>query len=550
MESRLKSNKFVENYPRDVTMRQAYRQSQKQPHRWFQIRHDLYKHVQARVRQRVGPESRELKGYRLSLEKDFSKKWVACEVEELFRKVNKADIIFMSDFHALRQSQRTHLRILKRVSPSRSSVLAVECVEATHQKVIDLFLKGKITEKEFLKKVQWQENWGFPWKNYQPLFKLAQQKKIPIVAINKNSRRLRDRDLFAAKKIAQIEKKFPKSRIFVIYGDLHLASAYLPKMVETRGKKTLRILQNSEKIYFQILKQHGGKEIEVVRLAKDSYCVLNVPPWVKWQNYLMFLEETYDQDLDENLDFTDHVLAFSKMLSRELDLKVSLSDLSVYSAKDKNFWDKIEGVCTKAEELCIAGLIDEENHFYLPGAGLGYLARGSVNQAAGLAMEYILYKVAGTKKNLLSPKDDFERWIWIRGWAYFGSKLINPKRKTDTLLDIKARLTSRKGLPDREPLQLALSQKLYELIAASQGRSPRKFKPRKAISYIIAADLLGGLMGERVYEAYRRQRLSVLDIQKFLSTDVEHNDFLASYLEFIKFIEKIPLSFKSKEEKI
>lgn len=525
----------------------------KQPEKWFQIRHDLYKHVQARVRQRIGRESRELKSYRMSLERDFSRKWQACEVKDLFKRVNNSDVIFLSDFHALKQSQKTHLRILKRVSLNRPVILAVECVEAAHQKEIDSFLKGQIEEGEFLKRIHWNENWGFPWENYKPLFDWAKQKNIPVVGLNTSEKnpRMKSRDVFAAKKVMDLQKATPDARIFVICGDLHLASSHLPKLVQTKGKKNIRILQNSERIYFQILKRANDREIEVVRLDRDSYCILNVPPWVKWQNYLMFLEETYDQGLDENLDFTDHVMSFIKLLCKELELEISYSDLSVYSSGDKSFWEKIEDTCSSQERATVIRMIDEEIYFYLAGSQLGYLSRGSVNQAASLGMEYIVCKMAGLQDNVLVMPNDFTKWIWLKGWAYFGGKLINPKRKTDTLLDMKTRLTSRTGEQDREPLQLALAQKVSELIGASTGRIQRlKFKPKRKNSYVVAAELLGGLMGERLYEAYIREKLKPAKIQEFLTTPLDGSDFEKNYLAFVKFIEKTPLSFKSKEEKI
>jgi hypothetical protein len=536
----------------------AMKQAIKQPGKWFQIRHDLYRHVQARVQQRLGPESRELKAYREAFEKDFKKKWSPSSLKELLKRVNQSDLVFLSDFHALKQSQRTHLRILKKVRPSGPIILAMECIEARYQKQIDLFVQKKISEKEFLKRIKWNEQWGFPWENYKPLFEWAQYHKVKIVGLNYLSdtkSRMKNRDVFAAQKISDILVESPEAKVLVIYGDLHLASAHLPKLapkrVAGREIKSLRVFQNSEKIYFEMLKAKNGEEVEVVKLDNSTFCVLNVPPWVKWQNYLMFLEETYDQELDESIDFTDHVMAFAKLLCKEFNFKISLSDLSVYSAGDRNFWELIEDSCNKSESEFIAHMIDEEMYFYLPENQVGYISRASVNQAASLAMEYLVFKISKTKHNFLSAPDDFIRWIWLNGWSYFGGKIVNPKRKTDTLLDIKSKLTSKKGHPDREPLQLALSQKVLELMNASQNSIAKlKFKPKRKTSYLMAAELLGGLMGERIYSSYISGKLSAKEIQNYLEISLEDPDFEAKYLSFVKLMEKTPLSFKSKEEKI
>jgi hypothetical protein len=187
----------------------------------------------------------------------------------------------------------------------------------------------------------------------------------------------------------------------------------------------------------------------------------------------------------------------------------------------------------------------------LAGTRAGYLPRASVNHAAALAMEYLLFKLSGLNKNMLAAPEDFTRWIWMNGWSYFGSKLINPRRKTDTLHDIKARLTNPQGKLEREPLQLALSQKIFELARASgHATANSKMKPRRKNSYIIAAELLGGLMGEKIFEAYSRNKLSVERIRKQLALSMDSPAFQSEYFKFIQFLEEIPISFKSKEEKI
>lgn len=526
----------------------------KQPGKWFQIRHDLYKHVHARVTQRIGAESAELRKYRARFEKDLARRWQRCELEELLKKVEASDIIFLSDFHALRQSQRTHLRILKKTVGDRPIVLAVECIDAEFQEFIDQYLANDISEKEFLVRVGWDERWGFPWDNYKPLFDWARQYKISVVGLNKNIKnknQMRLRDEFAAKKILEIKAAAPEARIFVIYGDMHLASSHLPKLVSKSQGRQLRILQNAEKIYFKIFKKTSDGPTEIVRLSPDCYCVLNVPPWVKWQSYLMFLEETYDRDLDEALDFTDHVLGFAKLVANQLNIKISFADLSVYSARDSGFWSQLESHYSKAEQATLAGFIDEESSFYLPGLRMGYLSRASVNQAASLAMEYVLCKVSETSEDFLVPSKHLNRWIWVKGWAYFGGKLINPKRKTDTLMDIKSRLTSKKGKTNQEPLKLALYQKTSELMAAKGFKlRGKKFRPQKNSSYVIAAELLGGLMGERIYQAYISGKLSGFKIKQLMAVSIQDSEFDEHYFRFIRFIESVPLSFKSKEERI
>src|SRR5205814_1278322 len=144
---------------------------------------------------------------------------------------------------------------------------------------------------EFLKAIEWKKNWGFPWDHYKPLFRWAQKHKVRVFGLNLKKEKgslqgLRERDQFSAEQIAEIAKKHPDRKLFIIYGDLHLAKAHLPAKVEKKlkSKKFLFVFQNSEKIYFQLLKKEIEHQVDVVRRGGNQFCLLSVPPWVKWQN--------------------------------------------------------------------------------------------------------------------------------------------------------------------------------------------------------------------------------------------------------------------------
>ena len=76
------------------------------------------------------------------------------------------------------------------------------------------------------------------------------------------------------------------------------------------------------------------------------------------------------------------------------------------------------------------------------------------------------------------------------------------------------------------------------------------FRVRRKTSYIIAAELLGGLIGEKIFEAYRGNKLSAAKIRQLLATPMDSENFSGEYFKFVQFLEEIPISFQSKEEKI
>ncbi len=536
--------------------------------KWIRIRKELYLQVERQVRYRLGEDTPELAKYRDYYDMEFQRKWVAATKEELWSQLERSQVLMLGDFHALHQSQKAQLRVLRHIPRTRKQILAVEFFEASDQDKIDRFLAGSLTEREFLRAIQWQSRWGFPWEHYRPLMRWAQKHKISVFGLNKTYKKrtattLKSRDEFAGKRISDIVRQNPDHLLIVIYGDLHLAQEHIPYEIEKNMgiafmKKVLRVFQNSERIYFQLLNKDIEATTDLVRLKQNVYCLMSVPPWVKWQNYLMYLEKTYDMELgdeDEDegvLDYTDHIGSYVKVISEELGLKISTANLSVYTAADDTFWEQLRAQYGSAQLLWLETMIAEGMSFYLPEIKAAFLGRGTVNHAAALAMRYI-HAEAGAATRVLNPTpDDFLGLIWVECIAYFGSKIINHKRKSDTLADIKSSLSSRgsEGFV-KEAMQLALSQKMQELMVINGGKVVRSpMKVRKKWSYLLAAELLGGMMGERMYSGYSKKRLAPALIVNMIKKPFDVDAFRIAYYELAEVIESLPAPFYSKREKL
>lgn len=529
--------------------------------KWLKIRQELFKQIVSEVDLRLGKESSDLSRYRNKYDSEFKRKWQAAPKEELFDAIDLAQVVLVGDFHALQQSQKSFLRLLKaKHSGQFKTSVALECFESKDQVHVDLFLSGKISEKKFLQNVNWYQRWGFPWEHYRGIVLWCQENNIPILAINKILAKndLFKRDKHAAAVINKYLSKNPTTKLFVLIGDLHLASQHLPSLIAKHNScRLLRVFQNSEKIYFSLLKKHTDTGVDVVRLGKRDYCLLSVPPWVKWQNYLMYLEQAYDLELDDEdddvlVDYTEHVTRYVRILSDDLKLKINSNKLSVYSAADDIFWEKVSTFYSKSLCKTIEQWIEERRSFYLPEICSAYMARASVNHSSQIAMLFVHAEVSKQSKVFEASHDNFLQLVWLEAVSYFGSKIVNPKRKSDTLVDIRATLESQGRLDmGKEALMLALSQKMSELMAIAGNKTRRKnFKPRKKWSYFQAATLLGGILGEKMYFGYQQGIFSVDVIRKLLKIPLQSSDFKDTYFELIRLIEAVPAPFKSKKEKL
>lgn len=526
---------------------------------WIQVRKELYRQVHHHVQLILGESTGGLKSFEKAYESEFKKAWKPSGRDELLDAIERSQLVFMGDFHALHQSQKAHLRILKALD-ANNILVAIECVEARHQKTLEKFIEGKMSDKDFLKAVEWKKSWGFPWEHYRPFFRWAQKHRVKVFGLNVatrkiNAKTLKQRDVFASKKIAEIRQQSLGKKIFVIYGDLHLAEGHLMAAIKKTALKKiprLTIFQNSEKIYFEMLEKEVEDKVDVVRLSKNKFCLQNVPPWVKWQNYLLFLEEHFDKNLDEELDLTDVVASYVKLIGEDLSIPVKTDHFSVMGLTDRSFWGSLEKKISGKEKQFIQSWVEDGRSFYLPSLSLGFLARASVNNAAQLAMAVVFSDLNSYQQLPFQMPQDFVRLIWLEAAQYFGSKLVNPKRKTNTLTDIKNQLSA--SHPDdhgKSAMQLALSQKMLELMHLSGARTGREqVRPRKAKAYQEAARILGGMLGEKMYFGYRQKLISKASLLALLKKPVGNQAFQEIYWEILETIESLPEPFKSKTEKV
>lgn len=521
-----------------------------------QIKRDLYQYVLNQVNLRSGNPQSEINKYKKSYDHLNHRTWKISHRDELFQIIRKSKLIFLGDFHSLHQSQRSHLRILKNIE-LKSFHLAVECIAFQHQKYLDQYLGDEISEEEFLKKVSWKKAWGFPWENYQEIFHWAKKNKVPIVGLNDvKNRNLKDslkkRDVIANQILSRLREESPHP-IFVMYGESHLASKPLMKGFDEKGIKYLKIFQNIDEIYFELMDLNKEDDVDVVKFNKNEYCIMNVPPWVKWQSHLMYLENKYDHEIEnETLDFTDYIDQYIKLISQELKLNINSKNLSVYSSFDFSFLKRLQQSTTREEYNFYKLLIEEERTFYIPRLGLGYLGRSTINQASSLAMQYVYFQLNKIKDIKFLLPDHFLSLIWLEAVCYFGSKLINPKRKTETIADIRKKiLDSDTKEIKKEPLKLALFQKTREIMVLS-GRTVmrNKMEINRNSSYIRCANLLGSLLGEKIYKGYKSQFLTLEFVLSLISKKIGSRSFDMFYYEMIEVIENLPESFKSKIDRL
>lgn len=405
------------------------------------IQKSLFRHNQRLIQESILVKEPDFERYERSYKRCVRRFQKPATIEAMIGACLKADIIYVGDYHTLQQSQRSFLRILKTViKKNRNFSIGLELLHRRHQKVLDSYVAGKITEATFLKKVGLRKYWVFDlWGSFKPLFDFAKYHDIPLLAIDAAPKGadLKARDLATAKLVVKHLKQNPDKKMFVFIGDLHIAPPHLPEKVRQAlraggvGTKREAILyQNAEAIYWKLAHQGLEHDTEVVQIDERSFCRMHTPPVITQRSYLNWLEHE-----EGELDYADAKHQFMELTERithflKIDLGREREKVEVYTCGDLSFLEKIEkGRRFSKEEMeTIKRHIVLSESYYISKLRLVYLSNLSINHAAEEAAHFIKHICSGEEK----PRHSFDAFyanILHEALGFFGSKIVNHQRK-------------------------------------------------------------------------------------------------------------------------
>ena len=104
---------------------------------------------------------------------------------ELATRLSAVRILLVGEGHTEMESHRVEKRVLEELARAgRRVTVGLEMYPYTEQASLDLWVAGKLSEKEFLEQSHWYRNWGYNWGYYRDIFLLAGQIQMPLFAIN------------------------------------------------------------------------------------------------------------------------------------------------------------------------------------------------------------------------------------------------------------------------------------------------------------------------------------------------------------------------------
>jgi len=517
----------------------------------IEIQKKIVARLEEEIRESVVDDSPMMHQYRQEYEREVQKYSRTATQRELVQKLMEADIVFCGDYHTLALAQLTSERLLHQaVHRGRDVIIAMEMVYEKHQEVVDRYLAGKMDDDEFLKKIDYEQNWNFVWENYKVIFDFAREHNISVLGINTPGRsgrhHLRKRDEFSAEIIARASVENPSYLIFVMDGDWHIASTHLPAQVEKQFKKRkvkrrfLTVFQNSTAIYWLLAKRHLAHRIDVVQIRKGTYCVINSTPLVKLQSFLNWEQDIRElgySDLWEKgvtrIDYTDQVAQIISTVTSYLDIEVKgLDNFSVYSTADLDFLDVLmnRGDFTSAEIRQIKHQIAVDESYFIPKGNIIYLSNLSLNHAAEEATHFINITCSGMPPAIENRIDEFYHRTLIEAIGFLGSKIINHKRECYRISDYRQFVEeySNKKLASEMAVMRTVSKFIlqhhdYEHNYICSDRDTGKVTLRKIYSqepdiHLGITHGLGYMLGNQLYQAMITEAIPRSDVRTLFFT--------------------------------
>lgn len=109
--------------------------------------------------------------------------------EQMLTNTALTPVVYVGEVHDNPASHRLELKVLKSMHKSHPGdvVLGMEMFTHSQQPVLDRWIAGELTEREFLKESDWfGEGWGSDFAYYRSLLEYCRDEGIPVLALNVN----------------------------------------------------------------------------------------------------------------------------------------------------------------------------------------------------------------------------------------------------------------------------------------------------------------------------------------------------------------------------
>ncbi|HCU24756.1 MAG TPA: hypothetical protein DF383_07045, partial [Deltaproteobacteria bacterium] len=203
----------------------------------------------------------------------------------------------------------------------------------------------------------------------------------------------------------------------------------------------------------------------------------------------------------------------------EIKLPKSKDEVEVFTCGDLSFLERLkeDEAFTAREKKNIQHQIELSESYYIPRRQWVYLANVSLNHAAEEASHFIRHLVAGEEFPRL-PEDAFYAQVLHEAVGFFGSKIINPKRKCTRTADFKGFIEYFKemSVPRDRGIELEVAHAVVEIKKHEKNGKPvanAGILVRRQELFFGVTRALGYMLGETFYHGMLQGKLPKPEIK-------------------------------------
>jgi len=105
--------------------------------------------------------------------------------EQLIDQLQPKELIFVGEVHDNPEHHLIQVQILQALMARYGPLtVAMEFFDETRQPVLDRYMEEEVSETVFLRDVDWDKSWSFPYHFYRPIIFLSKQKGRALLGIN------------------------------------------------------------------------------------------------------------------------------------------------------------------------------------------------------------------------------------------------------------------------------------------------------------------------------------------------------------------------------
>jgi aminopeptidase N len=266
-------------------------------------------------------------------------------LEQVMDRVAGKPVIFIGERHTNYEDHKVELDIIRDLyKRGKRFAIGMEMFQRPFQKVVNDYIAGTISEREFLKKSQYFRRWGFNYNLYREIIEFAKAKGIHIVALNLNGEIIKKVALGGIDALSPEEKKeIPqdmnladyeyRDRLKKIYGS-HPPGTSFDNFYQSQILWDETMAHSAA----DFLKKNPGSQLVVIAGAEHIMYGSGIPERFKrltGKEYTTLINGVFDEDIGNYVVFANSVTPpFSARLGvivRKRDDRVVIENFSAES---------------------------------------------------------------------------------------------------------------------------------------------------------------------------------------------------------------------------